>query len=145
MCYSQPLQVKAGGANPASCKLRNLAPEANAKLKPGFTYDGARIVRFKPKEEAYKKRIVMPLYDGVEYKYVFNRAEYPIGAEINIYNGNVNARLLFSSADFDESENLLTYKTTSSVHVLYIEFSIPAASEVVKPGCICISTGYILH
>ena len=130
------------GANSPSCKLKDLANVTNKKLKPGFIYDGARIIKFKPKQDAHKKRVVLPLYDGVDYKYVFNRSAFPKGAEINIYHGNENARLLFSSADFEESENLLIYKTKASVLVLYIEFSIPAASEVVVPGCICLSTGY---
>ena len=139
------LEAMAGGSTPANCKLKNLADATNEKLKPGFIYDGARIIKFKPKAEEYKKHIVLPLYDGVDYKYVFNRTAYPKGAEINIYHGNEDAKLLFSSNDFDESEKILEYVTKKSVQVLYIEFRIPVASEVVSPGCICLSAGYKLQ
>ncbi len=149
ICYSQPKvsysNAVAGGTYPANCKLKDLASAANEKLKPGFIYDGARIIKFKPRDEPYEKHIVLPLYEGVSYKYVFNRSAYPKGAEINIYNGSTSARLLFSSADFDESETILEYKTKKSVQLLYIEFNIPAASEVVGPGCICLSAGYKLQ
>ena len=133
------------GGYPDNCKLKDLAKDTNQKLKPGFIYDGARIIKFKPKDESYTKHIVMPLYEGVDYKYVFNRSVYPKGAEINIYHGNADARLLFSSNDFDDNEDILVYRTKKSVQVLYIEFKIPAASEVVLPGCICLSAGYKLQ
>jgi len=144
LTYTNPSKAD---AFPEACSSKELINETKELLKPDFLYDGYKLIKVRLKETPQVKRIDMPLYQEVDYKFVFNRTALPKGSEIRVYHGRIAsaAHLQFNSNDFDAGENLLVYVPAKDLNLLYIEFKIPAASEGVTSGCICTVAGYRLR
>jgi len=134
------------GSYPEACSSKDLINETKEMLKPDFIYDGFKLIKVRLKDKPHTRQIIMPLYQEVKYKFVFNRGALPKGSAIKVYRGRSASadQLQFSSDDFDTDENLLVYEPVKDIGSLNIEFNIPAASEGAGPGCVCVVGGYKL-
>ena len=77
---------------PEACKSKDLIKESKELLKPDFIYDGFTLIKVRLKETTQIKRIHMPLYHGINYRFVFNRTALPKGSEIKVYHGRVASK-----------------------------------------------------
>jgi len=130
--------------NPAECDVEEALKSCKNELSP-FSFQDRKTITFDYTAEAQLKEYDIQLYEGEEYRLIFNRAYAP-GIEFEVYNkakGKSKRILLFSSAKDESGGDMLTFEPITIPHI-YVDVVIPEGVTDKKQGCVTMMVGYEL-
>lgn len=130
--------------NPAECDVEEALKTCKSQLSP-FSFQDRKTVTFNYNEDAQMKEYDIQLYEGEEYRIIFNRTYAP-GIEFEVYNkpqGKAKRTLLFSSSSNDSGGDLFSFEPITIPHI-YIDVIIPEGVNDRKQGCVTMMVGYEL-
>lgn len=130
--------------NPAECDVEDALKTCKNNLSP-FSFQDRKTVTFNYTEQAQMKEYDIQLFDGEEYRFVFNR-KYAPGVEFEVYNkpkDKSKRKLLYSSKDDEDSGDLISFEPITIPHV-YVDVIIPEGVTDRDQGCVTMMVGYEL-
>lgn len=130
--------------NPAECDVEAALKTCKQSLSP-FSFQDRKTITFDYKETSQLKEYDIQLFDGEEYRFVFNRAYAP-GVEIEVYNKpkeKSKRKLLYSSKEDSNNGDLLSFEPVTIPHI-YIDVIVPDNVSNRDQGCITMMVGYEL-
>lgn len=128
--------------NPAECDVEAALKTCKKNLAP-FSFQDRKTITFDYTETKQMKEYQIQLFDGEEYRFVFNRSYAP-GVEIEVYNKSKDKskrKLLFSSKD--NSSDLISFEPVTIPNV-YVDVIIPDNVTGRDQGCVTLMVGYEL-
>ena len=130
--------------NPAECDVEDALKTCKKNLSP-FSFQDRKTVTFDYTEQSQMKEYDIQLFDGEEYRFVFNRTYAP-GVEFEVYNkpkDKSKRKLLYSSKDAEGAGNVLSFEPVTIPHV-YVDVIIPDGVTNRDQGCVTMMVGYEL-
>jgi len=130
--------------NPAECDVESALKTCKQNLSP-FSFQDRKTITFDYTETSQLKEYDIQLFNGEEYRFVFNRAYAP-GVEIEVYNKpkeKGKRKLLYSSKEDSNKGDLLSYEPITIPHI-YIDVIIPDNVSNRDQGCVTMMVGYEL-
>ncbi len=127
------------------CNAKELKEKASGLLDP-YKYDSSEMTKilYKPKESV--KEVVVPLFIGEKYRFVFEMEALPKHVEVEIYNkdkDSKNRKLLFSSKESNADKKEFQFDVTR-IRTVYIDYIVPATESGAYTGCAVFMLGYRL-
>ena len=130
--------------NPAECDVEEALKSCKQQLSP-FSFQDRKTITFDYNEEAQLKEYDIQLYEGEEYRLIFNRTYAP-GTEFEVYNKSkekAKRTLLYSSKNSNNDEDIFSFEPITIPHI-YIDVVIPEGVTDRNQGCVTMMVGYEL-
>ena len=125
-----------------SCDESALKKELSPNLQPNYKYDSAKTSQFEYSSQSHGREILVPLYRGEKYIFLFNTSGLPEAIKIEIYSeriGHKNRELLYS-LEHEEGKNIYSFEPTTS-RKMYVNYTIPSVKKEMN-GCMVFMLGY---
>jgi hypothetical protein len=130
--------------NPAECDVEEALKACKRELAP-FSFQDRKTITFDYNDDAQMKEYDIQLYEGEEYRLIFNRAFAP-GVQFEVYNKSKdkkNRTLLYSSVEDSPSQTIVSFEPITIPHI-YIDVVIPSGVSNRDQGCVTLMVGYEL-
>ena len=130
--------------NPAECDVEEALKSCKKNLSP-FSFQDRKTITFDYTDQVQLKEYDIQLYEGEEYRFVFNNSYAP-GVEIEVYNKSKDKskrKLLYSSKKESASNGILSFEPITIPHV-FVDVIIPDGISDRDQGCVTLMVGYEL-
>ncbi len=126
----------------SNCDIRSLKNELLIKLKPEYRYDSYKVSRITYTGKQQVIEIAAPLFEGEDFRFLFNIAGMPNDVDIKIYNqkkSKKNRTALFSLLEQKEDGKNVYIFDPQENKTIYINYIIPRTGRPDKTGCmVCV-------
>ena len=131
--------------NTQKCNIEEALKLCKKKLYP-FTFQDRKTITFMYKPQIQEKEYEVQLFNGEDYRFVFNRT-YAKDVSIKIYDkpkDNPKRKLIYTSENESIKKDLLMLEP-KTVPYLYIDIIIPVSYNTEQQGCVTLMIGYDLN